>query len=232
MTAHHPHIQARFVRGFTLIEVLVAVLIFALMSAAAYAAVDTLLRSRQALHQRAQSLQQLQTAMGRFERDLRQAMAVPVRDEYGETQPLLSGSSTRVELTRAGLANPLGQTRARVEHVLWALQDQTLNRANFGVLDRAINTKPQIVPMLGGVTGFSLSYFDGTQWRKQWPRPDAPPDLPKLLPVAVALELKTAEYGLLRRVIACVEPSVPDSAGLGAPRGDGLASLVAGGDRP
>ncbi|MDZ4811995.1 MAG: type II secretion system minor pseudopilin GspJ, partial [Pseudomonadota bacterium] len=132
---------------------------------------------------------------------------------YGETQPLLSGTSTSVELTRAGLANPLGQTRARFEHVQWALQDETLNRANFGVLDRAINTKPQVVPMLGGVTGFSLSYFDGTQWRNQWPRPDVSPDLPKVLPVAVAMELETAEYGLLRRVIACVESSVPDTTG-------------------
>ncbi|MDZ4813331.1 MAG: type II secretion system minor pseudopilin GspJ, partial [Pseudomonadota bacterium] len=113
MSAHQQRIQASAVRGFTLIEVLVSVLIFALMSAAAYAAIDALLRSRQALYQRAQSLQQLQTAMGRFERDLRQAMTEPVRDAYGETQPLLSGTSTSVELTRAGLANPLGQTRAR-----------------------------------------------------------------------------------------------------------------------
>lgn len=225
MNALPRHIQARSVRGFTLIEVLVSVLIFALMSAAAYAAIDTLLRSRQALYQRAQSLQQLQTAMGRFERDLRQAMAEPVRDAYGETQPLLSGTSTSVELTRAGLANPLGQTRARFEHVQWALQDQTLNRANFGVLDRAINTKPQVVPMLDGVTGFSLSYFDGTQWRNQWPRPDVSPNLPKVLPVAVAMELETADYGLLRRVIACVESSVPDATGPGGLSGNEFSSV-------
>ncbi len=231
-TRHQRRARPCTARGFTLIEVLVSVLIFALMSAAAYAAIDTLLRSRQALYQREQSLQQLQTAMGRFERDLRQAMAEPVRDAYGETQPLLSGNRTSVVLTRAGLANPLGQTRARFEHVQWALQDETLNRASFGVLDRAINTKPHIVPMLGGVTGFSLSYFDGTQWRQQWPRPDASPDLPKVLPVAVALELETAEYGLLRRVIACVEPSAPDTQGPGGQSGDGFASTQAAGVEP
>jgi general secretion pathway protein J len=199
--------RARSHRGFTLIEVLVAVLIFALLTAAAYAAVDTLLRSRQALHARAESLQQLQTAMGRFERDLRQAMSVPVRDEYGDAQALLRGNASAIELTRAGLANPLGQTRARIERVQWALQEKTLNRASFGVLDRAANSRPQIVPMLQDVAAIRISYFDGGQWRNQWPRPDAPPDQPKLLPMAVAMEIETADYGLLRRVVALVEPS-------------------------
>jgi general secretion pathway protein J len=210
MNSDHRHRIAglRAHRGFTLIEVLVAVLIFALLTAAAYAAVDTLLRSRQALHARAQSLQQLQTAMSRIERDLRQAMAVPVRDEYGEAQSLLRGNSSAIEFTRAGFSNPLGQTRARIEHVQWALQDQTLNRASFAVLDRAINSKPQIVPMLNRITGVSFRYFDGVQWRNQWPRPDAPPELPKVLPIAVALEIETTDHGLLRRVVAMVEPSV------------------------
>jgi general secretion pathway protein J len=219
MNSDHRHriIGLRGHRGFTLIEVLVAVLIFALLTAAAYASVDTLLRSRQALHARAQSLQQLQTAMSRIERDLRQAMAVPVRDEYGEVLALLRGNSSAIEFTRAGFSNPLGQTRARIEHVQWALQDQTLNRASFAVLDRAINSKPQIVPMLNSITGVSFRYFDGAQWRNQWPRPDAPAELPKLLPIAVVLEIETKEYGLLRRVVALVEPSVHSAAPGGNP---------------
>jgi general secretion pathway protein J len=199
-------------RGFTLIEILVAVLIFALMSAAAYAAVDTLLRARQALHQRAQTLQQLQMAMNRFERDMRQAIAAPVRSQYGEIQPFLKGDATSVELTRTGLANPLGRTRARIERVQWALQDKTWNRLNFAVLDRAINSQPQIVPMLDGVTRIVLTYYDGTAWRTQWPRPDTATEAPAPLPAALALELETTEYGRLRRVILLVESSAPDAA--------------------
>lgn len=194
-------------RGFTLIEVLVAVLIFALISAAAYVAIDTLLRSREALHVRAESLQQLQKAMARFERDLRQAMSVQVRDAYGEAVPLLNGTPTSIELTRAGFSNPTGQTRARIEHVQWALQDKVLNRASFNVLDRAVNSEPVVVPMLDALSGITLSYYDGSEWRRQWPRPDAPSDVPATLPVAVALELDSAEFGHLRRVVACVQPS-------------------------
>lgn len=213
-------------RGFTLIEVLVAVLIFALISAAAYVAIDTLLRTRQALHQRAQSLQQLQKAMGRFERDLRQAMSVQVRDAYGEAVPPLSGTPTSIELTRAGLSNPLGQARARIEHVQWALQDKTLQRASFGVLDRAVNSQPLVVPMLVAVNELTLSYFDGSEWRRQWPRPDAAADAPVTLPVAVAIELESADFGRLRRVIACVEPSAQTRAGPSGSEGETPLPIV------
>lgn len=200
------------VRGFTLIEVLVAVLIFALIAAAAYAAIDTLLRSRQALHARAQSLQQLQTAMARFERDLRQAIAAPIRSQYGETEPFLRGDVSAVELTRSGLANPLGQARARIERVQWAVREKTWNRLNFAVLDRAVNSQPNIVPMLDGVERVLLSYYDGSEWRSQWPRPDAPRDQPAQLPLALALELETTDYGRLRRVIGLVEPGTVSAA--------------------
>lgn len=206
-------LKSRRPAGFTLIEVLVAVLIFALLTAAAYAAVDVLLKSRQALRARAESLQTLQTALGRLERDLRQTLSVPVRDEYGETLDLLRGGANAIELTRAGLSNPLGVARARIERVQWALQDETLSRASFGVLDRAINSRPQILPMLQGVKAISFSYFDGGQWRNQWPRPDVPADQPKLLPIAVAIEIDTTDYGLLRRIVALVEPSARTAAG-------------------
>jgi general secretion pathway protein J len=212
-------LNSRRAGGFTLIEVLVAVLIFALLTAAAYAAVDVLLRSRQALQVRAESLQNLQTTLGRLERDLRQTLSVPVRDEYGETLDLLRGGVDAIELTRAGLSNPLGVARARIERVQWALQDDTLSRAGFVVLDRAINSKPQIAPMLHNVKAIRFSYFDGGQWRNQWPRPDVPADQPKLLPIAVAFELDTADYGLLRRIVPLVEPSARTAPGAPGPAG-------------
>jgi general secretion pathway protein J len=210
-------LNSRKADGFTLIEVLVAVLIFALLTAAAYASVDVLLRSRQALHVRAESLQNLQTALGRLERDLRQTLSAPVRDEYGEALDLLRGGTNAIELTRAGLSNPLGVARARIERVQWALQDDALSRASFGVLDRAVNSRPQIATMLSNVQAIRFSYFDGGQWRNQWPRPDVPTDQPRLLPIAVAFEIDTADYGLLRRIVPLVEPSARTAAGAPGP---------------
>ena len=197
-------------RGFTLIEVLVAVLIFALISAAAYASIGTLLTSREALHARAGSLQALQATMSRLERDLRQALAAPVRDGYGESLPLFAGDATHVELTRAGLANPLGQARARIERVQWALSGQALQRVRFAVLDRAVGTRPEVESMLGDIERMTFTYYDGGQWRTQWPRPEAAATRNEL-PRAVALELQSAEFGRLRRVVMLVEPALPEA---------------------
>lgn len=196
--------QRRFARhasGFTLIEVLVAVVIFALMSAAAYAAVDTLLRARENLHARANTLRQLQTTMGRIERDLRQAIDRGVREGYGDRADMLRGDAVALELTRAGLANPLGATRSRLERVQWALADQQLNRVSFAVLDRAIDSRPLITPMLDSVTRLEFRYLDGSQWSGQWPRANARAGIDPGLPRAISVVLTTREYGELRRVI-------------------------------
>jgi len=192
-------------RGFTLIEVLVAVLIFALLAAAAYAALDALLRARTGLHARAVDLRQWQTTIGRLERDLRQASDRGVRNEYGEPVAMLRGDATGIELTRAGLANPLEQARARIERVQWAVTDHRLHRMNFAVLDRAVASRPLITPMLDAVTRVEFSYFDGAQWRNQWPRPNVAPGTAAGLPRAIAVVLETRGFGELRRVIELSE---------------------------
>ena len=188
-------------RGFTLIEVLVAVVIFALMSAAAYAAVDSLLRARSGLHARAADLRALQTTMSRLERDLRQALLRDVRGAYGDRLGMLRGDALNIELTRAGLANPLDSTRARSERVQWSLAEQQLNRLSFNVLDRAINSRPLITPMLDSVSRLEFRYFDGAEWRTQWPKPNATGNAVANLPRAVAVILSTRQYGEVRRVI-------------------------------
>jgi general secretion pathway protein J len=202
--------------GFTLIEVLVAVVIFALMSAAAYAAVDTLLRARENLHARAETLRQLQTTIGRLERDLRQAIDRGVREGYGDRAEMLRGDGVALELTRAGLANPLGATRSRLERVQWALADQQINRVSFAVLDRAIDSRPTITPMLDSVTRLEFRYLDGGQWSNQWPRANAREGIDAGLPRAIAVVIATREYGELRRVVE-LAGALPAAAGAASP---------------
>ena len=59
-------------RGFTLVEVLVAVFIFSLLLIAAYSSVDALLRTRAGLADQHERLRALQFSVGLIERDLHQ----------------------------------------------------------------------------------------------------------------------------------------------------------------
>lgn len=200
-------------RGFTLIEVLVAVVVFVLLAAAAYGALDTLIRTRIGVQQQARALHQLQRAMGSFERDLRQALPRGIDNEFGERRPALQGSATRIELARAGLANPLAARRAGIERVVWYLNDQQLQRAAYAVLDRAVGSQPLPAVMLDQVQRISLSYFDDGRWRNDWPPPNTAADAIDELPVAVALVVVSERFGELKRVIELVENPAPRQPG-------------------
>jgi len=80
--------------GFTLLEVVVAVALFAVVSTLAYGGLAAVLRSREQLSEASAQLAQLQLAMQMFERDVRSAVLRPVRDGYGEVLPALMGDPT------------------------------------------------------------------------------------------------------------------------------------------
>lgn len=200
------------VAGFTLIEILVAVLIFALLSTAAYAALDILLRTQTALQERSLALQQLQMAIGRFERDIRQAISRGVHDEYGEPVPALRGVGDAIEISRGGLSNPLDETRANIERVAWSLNADRLIRVQHRTLDRASNSKPVTTPIAENITRLQFRYLDGEQWRTQWPKPNTEASQRDQLPRAVELIVDSSTFGELRRIVECAQNSNAESA--------------------
>ena len=66
--------------GFTLIEVLVSLAIFAIMSALAYQALGQTLSNTELLHERVDRVQAIQRTMNMLGRDLFQSSPRPVRD--------------------------------------------------------------------------------------------------------------------------------------------------------
>ncbi|MBK6434817.1 MAG: type II secretion system minor pseudopilin GspJ [Rhodanobacteraceae bacterium] len=186
-------------RGFTLIEVLVAVFIFALLMLAGYGSINALLRTRDGLADQNGRLRDLQFAVGLLERDLRSALARPVREGYGAREPALVGSREAIVFTRAGVANPLAQERARIERVGYRWRDQTLSRFSFAVLDRTPATLPLSRELLADVRRLGFRYFDGQQWREQWPPPNLSPQPMRALPRAVEFSFDIGEFGVIRR---------------------------------
>ncbi len=105
----------RLQRGFTLLELLIAIAIFALLALATYRMFDSVMQTDQATRVQEQRMRELVRAMGALERDLTQAVERPVRDELGDNRGafLSEGENDQiVELTRGGWRNPLGQARS------------------------------------------------------------------------------------------------------------------------
>ncbi len=198
--------------GFTLIEILVALVIFAAMAAISWGALSQIARTRSALAAEQDRFAQIERSMSDLERDLRQAISRPLRGNYGELVPALLGTSNRIELSRLGFANPRAEPRSNIERVLYAIDNNTLRRGRYAVLDRAAGSAPEWRELLDQISELRLRYLaaDGS-WREQWPPRDTPPEE---LPRAIELRLQLDDFGELRRVVGL--PSTIPLKGVGA----------------
>jgi general secretion pathway protein J len=193
-------------RGFSLIELLVAVAILSLAAALAYGALDGLVRTRAELERQSQRLQALQFAVGLIERDLRAAVDRPIQDAYGSSRlPALEASGSRIELSRSGHANVLAQPRAEIERVSYQLEGGQLQRLRHAVLDRAPNSVPTVQPLLDDVQRLEFRMIDASgREHGRWP-----PQSGTALPRAVELRLSTTGFGEIRRLLELPPGMVP-----------------------
>lgn len=199
-------------RGFTLIEILVALVVFAAMAAITWGALSQIARARSALKVEQQRFAGVVRVIGDLERDLRQAIARPTRGQYGEALPALFGAGNRIELSRLGYANPRAEQRSNIERVLYALESNTLRRGREAVLDRSAGSRPEWHDRLDRVRDFRLRYLNSDgRWLEQWPVPEGDP---RSLPRAVEFRIVLEDVGELRRVLAL--PSALPDKGLGA----------------
>lgn len=194
-------------KAFTLIEVLVALAIFGILSALAYGALSQTLLSAEMLNERMDRLQAIQKTMRHLSQDFIQLAPRPVRLELGDSiGPALQSdlrSEYAVELTRGGWSNPVVLPRGTLQRVAYRLEEDELVRYYWTVLDRTLSNEPIAVTILDGVEGLKLSYLlDNGDSIEQWPPPTAPGPLGlRQRPRAVEIILTLQDAGEIRRVV-------------------------------
>lgn len=208
--------------GFTLLELLIAIAIFALLGLGTYRMLDSVLRSDASTRAHELQLRELVRAMAAFERDLSQAAPRPVRDPFGEPRPAMlgeEGEAPALELSRLGWRNPLGVARAGVQRVRWQLSGEQWQRHYWNVLDQAQDSQPQVQQALDGVTRLQLRYLDGDgAWHASWPPEGSDEEGVQALPQALELVLEHRRHGELRRLLRLADV-LPKSL-TQAPEGD------------
>lgn len=209
------------IRGFTLLELLVALTVFAFISVIAYTGLHTVLQGKERTELHAAKLQKLQSAILLLERDLLQFTARPIRDEYGDTQPAMKSADFGdylLEFTSGGRPNPGGLKRSSLQRIAYGIRDNKLVRFLWPVLDRPSVVEPYSLALLDGVRGFNCRYLKvDRKWTEQWPPVGGnATDLP--LAIEINLELET--MGEFRRLIPLPQP-VPSNTGVGGSAGGG-----------
>ncbi len=192
-------------RGFTLLELMVAIGIFALVSVIAYGSLDRLLADRQRLDAEHEFWRSLSLTFARMEDDLSQARERPVRDAIGFLQPAFRGQPTdtratglpSVEFTRGGVLTFDTGPRSDLQRVAYRLDDGTLKRLAWPVLDRGPETKSSESPLISRVEQFRVRFFSAAGvWLDQWPGEG----INEILPRGVEIKLTLTGRGEFTRL--------------------------------
>lgn len=192
--------------GFTLLEILVAISIFAIIGVASSALLASVIDRNELSDSRFQQLEKLQRAMIVIERDLHQAIKRPIRidgeiNENVMVGGVASGSDADgIGFVRSGWHNPQFMLpRSNMQYVAYRLQDNQLERLYGNHVDNVIGFEPKVRVLLKDVEDFQVEFFvksegapeDDRDWNESYQG--------TILPRAVAIIVTTKAFGEIRR---------------------------------
>lgn len=208
-------------RGFTLLEILIAMAIFTLIGFASTGLLSTVIDSNSLSGERVDKLQTVQRAMTIIERDIQQIVPRPVRLEGERNDIVIQGGigdesdADSLRFVRAGWLNPqFILPRSTLEPVTYQLVEKRLERLSGNYVDNAIGFEPKERVLLDDVNDFRVEFFVGDtkdgelEWRDSYTG--------AVLPRGVAIEIETDTFGLIRREFSLVAAHNPTSASAGS----------------
>lgn len=191
-------------RGFTLLELLIALSVFAVVSLLSYQGLSSVINTKVALDAQRESLRELNLALGIVARDLSSALLRPTRDSNNRAVAALSGDSLNLEFARIS-AGALAQG---VERVRYSVSRGALLRERYVSADPGFGPPSERRELLRGVERISWRYFSPEgAWSERYPNGDIAAAQARL-PRAVELNLSINGVGELRRIVLL--PSGPE----------------------
>lgn len=197
--------------GFTLLEMLIAMAVFAVMSVVAYQGLRAVLTADHVTRAQAQRLADLQVTLSVLERDLAQVVDVTVRDEFGDPLPPVrlraGGEHQLLELVRAGAGGA-----QRLRRTAWQITERGLERRLWPGVD-IVDVESMRIRRFADLVDeqqqlgmdsrfqFIVRTPSGLDRVDAWPPVDADPEAGGL-PVAIELVLDIPGLGEIRRLLA------------------------------
>jgi general secretion pathway protein J len=209
--------RATSAKGFTLIEVMVAISIFAVLAAGVYRVLSTMVDTQNKVVMHADALRDLQRSLWLISMDMNQLVMRDVRKPNDNRSPALIADDHDYLLlfTRQGVRNPLLQSRSDLERVAYSVgpdpdrenkkidkKARHLLRHSWAALDQRDNAKETVQVLFRDVDDVKLEFLNEKgDWKEDWPekKMDDKAHI-RTLPVAIKLRINTDKYGDLERV--------------------------------
>lgn len=213
--------------GFTLLEILLAVFIFSLITVGAYQVFGMAQKNAVTIKAAQARLHDISLTFELLEKDLTQIVARTWRDPYSNAAnpPLQSDNYSNtyvIRMVKGGWRNPLSYPRSNLQLVTYRLQDDQLQRLYHRHIDNIASTQPQEINLLNKVERIEFTFIDrqsstqassNNQALNIWPPPNTglpqnPPAGAAIqpvtypLPIAVEVTLELEDMGTISRIIA------------------------------
>lgn len=194
-------------RGFTLIEVLVALTVFGVLSLLAYMTLSSTLANSDLIGERMDRMQSIQRTVRVLSSDFVQAAPRPVRDELGTGyRPAIfanTGGDFALEITHGGWNNPAGLPRGTLQRTAYRIEDDALVRFHWNVLDRTFGDDPVATVLLDNVEALGMRFLEASgDWSDTWPPQGAQGQAAlKGRPRAVEFVLSLPDEGEISRLL-------------------------------
>jgi general secretion pathway protein J len=176
-------------RGFTLIELMAALLVLSLLALMSYRGLSAVLDAREHVRMETDKWRRVAAFFARFERDVQLAAPRPVRSDSGLAPAWLgqAAGAPAPRLVFSRFAATEGVDTAR--RIAYQLNEkQEIELWLWPGLDVAPGTLPLRYPVLAGVKTFDLQYLNpALAWVDAWPTAPGDPLLPQAVRLRVVL---------------------------------------------
>lgn len=192
--------QTKAHAGFTLLEMLIAIAIFAMIGLAANAVLSTVLTNDEVTKNFSVRLKALQQGFGAIERDLGQMVARTPRlleGGRGNTvfqtgNDILESESEALVFYRLGWLNPDGLLpRGSLQSVAYVVREGRLERWYFPYPEPEFGAEPLKTVIIDKVLSVEYSFFMGDKWERKVEATK--------LPKAIAMEIEIEGLGKIQR---------------------------------
>jgi len=189
--------------GFTLLELIIAIAIFAIVSVLTYSGLNSVIQTSQVTEKAADELRQLQLAMVFVRRDLMQIVPRQVNDGSGQLSEAFISTlgDNLLEFSRDGNPNPADRLRSSLQRVRYILEDEKWFRLSWNKLDHTQNEEPQKQLLLDKMISLEFRFLNSQkQWQDTWQKENIAGRSIEL-PTAIEINLEHQRWGKIQTIL-------------------------------